>query len=108
MDIQFHKKLYSDKLSNHKLSVLRKKIEKGTPKLNLFLVTLPIGSQGLLEVYWYPELLQSHYRKMDVSLMVVGIAKSREQAFDLVSQIVNDAGVCKGNIPINDLFKENA
>lgn len=107
MDIRFHEKLYRDEISDHKLSVLQKRIKKRKPKLNLFLVTLPLGSQGLLEVYWYPELLQSYYRNLDVSLTVVGIAKSREQAFEMVSQIVNDAGICEGNVPINEFFKEN-
>lgn len=107
MDIQFHEKLYRDKISDRKLSVLKKKIKKGTPKLNLFLVTLPIGSQGILEVYWYPELLQSYYRNLDVSLMVVGIANNREQAFELVSRIVEDIGICEGKVPINEFFKEN-
>lgn len=107
MDIRFHEKLYRDKISDRKLSTLKKKIEKRKPKLNLFLVTLPIGSQGLLEVYWYPELLQSYYRKLDVCLMVVGIAKDREQAFEMVSHIMEDAGICEGKVSINDFFKEN-
>ncbi len=107
MDIRFHEKLYREKISEHRLLVLKKKIQKKTPKLNLFLVTLPLGRQGLLEVYWYPELLQAYYRNLDCVLTVVGIAKSRQAAFELVSKIVEDAGFTGGNIPISEFFKEN-
>lgn len=107
MDIRLHEKLYRHKISDGGLASIRRKIKKGSPKLNLFLVTLPIGTQGILEVYWYPELLQTCYQQMKGELTVIGIAKSREDAFELIEQIITDVGFQEGNIQIDTFFKEN-
>lgn len=106
MDIQIHKKLYTTGMSNRKLATIKKKIRRKLWKLNVFLVTLPIGQQGILEVYWYPELLQSFYQKMNVEVVVVGIAETRAEAFDIIKHIIDDIGVQGGNIPISEFFKE--
>lgn len=105
MNIRIHEQLYSEGISDRKLASFKKKIIKRAPGLGLFLVTLPLGKEGLLEVYWYPELLQQYYRKMDVDLLVVGIATSREDAFHLIEQIVSDVGFEGGKIPVKDYFK---
>ena len=106
MDILFHEKMYHNGYSEKKIAKIRKKIQKLSPKLNLFLVTLPIGPEGILEVYWYPELLQNVYQRSSEQLVVVGLASSREDAFELVEQIVRDVGWKTGNIPIRDYFEE--
>lgn len=104
MDIRFHKQLYSEEISDRKIASIKKKIRRKFPKLDLFLITLPIGKEGLLEVYWYPELLQNHYQNMEIELFVVGLASTREEAFRIIEQIVIDAGFENGNIPIKDYF----
>lgn len=106
MDILFHEKMYYNGYSEKKIAKIRKKIQKLSPKLNLFLVTLPIGPEGILEVYWYPELLQNVYRRSSKQLVVVGLAPSREDAFELIEQIIQDVGWETGNIPIRDYFEE--
>lgn len=106
MDIRFHEKLYRNGISKRKLASISRKIQQKSPKLNLFLVTLPLGRQGILEVYWYPELLQRVYQQMDEELIVVGLAKTREEAFLLVEQIIMDIGVKKGEIPVKQFFEE--
>lgn len=106
MDILFHEKMYHNGYSEKKIAKIRKKIQKLSPKLNLFLVTLPIGPEGILEVYWYPELLQNVYRRSSEQLVVVGLAPSREDAFELIEQIIQDVGWETGNIPIRDYFEE--
>lgn len=106
MDIRFHEKLYTDGLSEKKLALAKKKIKRKSPKINLFLITLPVGNQGILEIYWYPELLQSFYQKMDIKITVVGIARSRETAFELIKTVITDVGYDKGEIPIEQFFKE--
>ena len=105
MDIRIHKQLYSEGISDRKLASFRKKLERKSPKLDLFLVALPLGQEGVLEVYWYPELLQTYYQKLDVELVVVGLATSRDVAFHLIEQIVLDVGCVDGKIPIKDYFK---
>lgn len=105
MDIQIHEQLYSEGISDRKLTSFKKKLKRKSPKLDLFLVTLPLGEEGILEVYWYPELLQAYYQKMDVELVVVGLATTRDVAFHMIEQIVLDVGLKDGKIPIKDYFK---
>lgn len=108
MKIRLHEKLYRDGISDWKLASIRRKIRKNSPKLNLFLVTLPIGESGILEIYWYPELLQNVYRQLETEMIVVGLADSREDAFSLVEQIITDIGWSSGQIDIVDYFKESS
>lgn len=105
MNIRFHEQLYSEGISDRKLASLKKKIQKKSLRLDMFLVTLPLGKEGLLEVYWYPEFLQTYYLAMDIEVLVVGVADSREKAFHLIEQIVSDVGVEDGNLPIKDYFR---
>lgn len=106
MDIRFHKKLYMN-MSDKKFNSVKKKIRKKSLKLNLFLITLPIGNQGILEIYWYPELLQSFYRQMSMEVIVVGIADSRKEAFDMIKKIVTEIGLQDDSIPVEEFFKES-
>lgn len=104
MNIRIHEQLYSAEISDRKLIAFKKKLIKKSVKVDLFLVTLPLGKDGILEVYWYPELLQNFYRNLDVDLFVVGIATSRESAFHLIEQIILDARIDEGN-SIKEYFK---
>lgn len=104
MDIRFHEKLYRNDFSDKELSSIKKRIRRKLLKLNLFLITLPVGYSGILEVYWYPELLQPVYRKMKRDLVVVGLAKSRDDAFFLIETIIADIGCVSGTIPIEEYF----
>lgn len=106
MKIRFHEKLYSDDISDRKLFAIKKKVALRSPKLRLYLVTLPLGSQGILEIYWYPELLQKIYREMTGELVVVGVAYDRDTAFRLVSQIIEEIGVQEARIPVKEFFEE--
>ena len=107
MRIRFHEKLYSDGISDRRLAALRKKVARWSPKLNLFLITLPLGKQGVLEIYWYPELLQKVYRQMEGELVVVGMAYDRNTAFELIRQIISEIGVQGECIPVKEFFEES-
>lgn len=107
MKIRFHKKLYRDDISDRKLASIKKRVTMKLPGLKLYFITLPLGSQGILEVYWYPELLQKVYRKMDGELVVVGMAYDRDTAFLLIERIISEIGVQENGIPVKEFFEEN-
>lgn len=107
MTIKFHEKLYRDGISDKKYISIKKKVNRKSPKINLFFIALPISNQGLLEIYWYPELLQEAYQKLETELVIVGIANSREEAFALVEEIITDIGVEGHVIPVYEYFKES-
>lgn len=105
MTFRIHEQLYRDGISDVKCSIYKRKIKRKSPKLDLFLVTLPFGQEGVLEVYWYPELLQDYYQNMKTELWVVGLASSRDDAFEIIEQIIRDVGCVDGQIPIREYFK---
>jgi hypothetical protein len=107
MKIRFHEKLYREGISDRRLSSIRRRVKLHSPKLRLYFVTLPLGNQGILEVYWYPELLQGIYKKLDEELTVVGIAYDREEAFWLVEKIIADIGLQGDGIPVKEFFEEH-
>lgn len=101
----FSEKLYSDGFSEKKLKTVRSQITYGKIKIGIYLITLPLVEDGILEIYWYPQFLQPEYRKIKQEAFVVGIAKSKEDAFSLVERIVKDVGVSDNRLLINDYFK---
>ena len=108
MNIRIHEQLYSEDISDRKLAVLKKKLIKKSVKLDLFLVTLPLGKEGILEIYWYPELLQKAYQDLKCELRVIGVAKNRDEAFELIRTIVEDVGIAKGTISMKEFIEENS
>lgn len=105
MKFRFSEKMYNDGFSEKKLKSTCNKIKYGKVMVNVFLVTLPLTHDGILEIYRYAELLQPPYRKLDQEVLVVGIAKSKKDAFSLIESIVKDVGFEEGRLPINDFFK---
>jgi len=53
-------------------------------------IVLPLLQDGLLEIYPYNQLLQKPYRKLDSRIRVVGFARGKEVAEQLVLQIIQD------------------
>lgn len=106
MKIRFHKKLYKDGISNRRISKIIKMIRKGKIPVSVFLITLPLKADGILEVYWYPELMQTVYQKMDKELVVVGIANQRQEAFELIRDMVSDMMEENKNISVKEFFEE--
>ena len=83
-------------------------IRKGKIPVSVFLITLPLKAEGILEVYWYPELMQTVYQKMDKELVVVGIANQRLEAFELIRDMVSDMMAETDNISVKEFFEEHS
>ena len=82
--------IYTDienkKRFNKKLNL----IVKGKSSIPFFVVTLPVSSYGILEIYEYNELRQKYYRELDREITVVGVSDSRDGAKQLVADILED------------------
>ena len=106
MVFRFLDQLYNKDLSKKKLASIKKKLRRKKPKLRLFIITMPLGDEGLLEVYWYPELLQTYYQKEIREVYVVGVAMNREDAFQLISEIIAEHGMSKPIFSKKEFLKE--
>lgn len=94
MKYRFSKNLYTDtedpKVQKKRLRALRRKKPVPEP---IYLITAPLGGSGMLEIYPFPVLLQPAYRKMQVTLRIVGISGSRKKAVQLVADMISDHGL---------------
>lgn len=83
-----YENLYIGESLQHNKDRIIRRMKKGKVVLRLFCVTLPLGSHGLIEIYPYYELQQPWLKAQHV--VVIGLAKTREEAFLLVQEIVEE------------------
>lgn len=86
----FSDRCYTYNLKDRKQARIKKQIRRHKPVRNLYVIVLPILQDGLLEIYPYDQLLQKPYRKIDSRIQVVGFARGKEVAEQLVLQIIQD------------------
>lgn len=79
------------------------KVMKGRFHKDTFLILLPSNSENLLDIISANELLQPHYRKKMYhdELYVLGIAKGREEALELVRLIIDEVYHATGGFDIS-------
>ena len=65
-----------------------KRAVRNKPQLGVYFITLPVNENNSLEIYPSYVLLQKHYKKRD--LFVVGIGEGRDEALELMEQIIMD------------------
>ena len=86
----FADKCYTYNLTERKQIRIKKRIRRHKPVRNLYVIVLPLVQDGLIEIYPYNQLLQKPYRKLDSRIQVVGFARGKEVAEQLVLQIIQD------------------
>ena len=70
----------------------------------VFVVTLPLFDDGILEIYELNEFRQKVYRDMSDSIHIVGAAPSRQQAVRLVRDIIDDISIKTGDVDGKGFF----
>jgi hypothetical protein len=58
--------------------------------LDTYLITLPSNDENLLDVFQANILLQPYYKKADRDIFVVGIANGKDEAYEVVRDIIDD------------------
>lgn len=81
---------YTYNLTERKQARIKKRIKRHKTVRNLYVIVLPLLQDGLLEIYPYNQLLQKPYRKIDSQIRVVGFARGKDAAEQLVVQIIQD------------------
>lgn len=82
--------MYTYDIGERKQKRILRKIRQKKKIRNLYLVTLPLGGDGLLEVFPYNQLLQAYYQSLGDSIVVVGMAKQKSKAMELLLLMVQD------------------
>ena len=102
--IWYKKMYYGEKAGRHK-QLIKFNIKRGRAGLNTFVLTMPAGEGNMLDIYRTAEFKQKIYEGR--SLQVVGIAKGKEEALELTTQIINDVYTSTGGFDIRGYFKFN-
>lgn len=84
-------------LLDKKRQVMRK-IKKGKPQINTYVITLPQNDYDTLEIYPSNILIQKWYLESD--MVVVGIAEGMEEALDMMQLIVMDCFHDTGEVKV--------
>ncbi len=96
--------LYTKYSSEKKFKKFLIKIKLKRPVNNLYVVTAPLYEAGIMEIYNYNELLQPFYRKQKRVISILGVSKTRDEAKELVCDILEDTYSTQGNADIKTYF----
>ncbi|MBR6173123.1 MAG: hypothetical protein IKQ49_08165 [Eubacterium sp.] len=66
------------------------RIAKGEYSAPLFVITYPLYSAGILEIYEYNELRQNFYRTLDDKIEIIGVSRSKDGARQVLCDILED------------------
>lgn len=82
-------------------------VSRKTP-IGLYVVTLPVFGDGILEIYDINELTQRTYAVLGDSIHIVGAAETRLQAMLVVRDIVEDIYNKTGGVDVAGFFAGQA
>lgn len=101
--MKWYKGLYlGEKAKEDKYKILGK-VVKSRFQADTFLVMLPSNSSNVLDILQANYLNQPHFRKKyyKQEIYVVGIAKGRDEALELVRQIVDEVYQATGGFDVS-------
>ena len=96
--------LYTKYSSKKKFKKFLIKIKLKRPVNNLFVITAPLYNAGIMELYNYNELLQPFYRKQKRVINILGNSASKDEAKEVVADILDDTFREQGNADIKTYF----
>ena len=102
MKIKVIKNIYTGEMEEKSFKKMLRKIQLKRPVMGIYVITQPIENHGLLEIYNYNELLQPYYRNKKGTVLVVGVASSREAAAQVVADMMEDMMQQLGRIDVNE------
>lgn len=69
---------------------------------DIYVITLPKNDNGIMEIYPSYVLYQKVFE--DISKYIIGIAKGKEEAYDMVTSFVMECYNTTGNFKVKDYF----
>lgn len=82
------KGLYSNGFDSKALNKNIRRVKHNKAVNDLYVVTLPLFGDGLLEVYSYRQLLQPFYKKRSKDITIIGMSSDREGAETIILNLV--------------------
>lgn len=102
--MRFYKNLYvSDTVKN--VGLVKWKLKHAAGQFDIYLITLSQNEEDQLDIFHNSMLKQELLRKVDYQ--VVGIARGREEALEIVRRITDDCMKQTGTVNIRQYLLEN-
>lgn len=86
--------------------MLKRRISGRMKHPGVFLLTLPVGESGVLEIIPSMLLLQEYYPTED--LRIVGMAATRKEALSVTEQIITETVRARGDADVAAFFESAA
>ena len=104
--MKWYKNLYiGDKAKKAKYKVFGL-MRKNRFTIDTYLITIADNPDNILDIYSANVLKQPHFKKKNRSeIYVVGLAKGRDEAFELVRTIVDETYHRTGKVDVADFLK---
>ena len=96
------KKLYFGECALEQKKEILSYIKRCKWQFGIYVITLAENEHNLLDVYETIQFEQNYYKKKD--LQIVGVAVGRNEAFELVGEIVNDVYQKTGAFNVKEYF----
>ncbi|HAU87973.1 MAG TPA: hypothetical protein DCW90_21600 [Lachnospiraceae bacterium] len=103
--IKWYPALYLDSVTKKNLRKIKRRMERRKINLSVYCIALASNEKNLLDIYSTNELLYRYYRHKDIK--VIGLASNKENAIQLVADIVNDVYQQTGRLDVRTFFKED-
>lgn len=100
--IKWSNQLYFDDSIKKKPDKWKKRVEDGKLSHSLFCICLASNEKNLFDIMNSNELFFRHYKKND--LYIAGLAKTREDAIDLLQDMLEDIYRETGDIKVREYF----
>lgn len=98
--MKWYKNLYVGKNAKENRNTIIRKIKKSKPQLGVYVLTLPESANNILDIYHSIVLTQPYYKNSD--LYIVGIASCKEEAYEVMQDIVMDSYRSTGKFDIEE------
>lgn len=92
----------SKSIKKHNLDKIKKSIENRKFTCSIYCISLASNPKNLLDIYNSKELLFPYYKKNDIH--IIGLAKSKNQAYDLVIDIIEEIHRNTGDFKVREYF----
>ena len=86
--MKWYKYLYVGESIRHKTEIIKWKIKHNVGQINIFVITIASNPRNLLDIIPAQELMQKGYPKK--GLLVIGLAKGKDEAYKVVAQIIDE------------------
>ena len=104
--MRWYKKLYLGTDAKKSKYKIIGKVRTRKFQIDTYLITLSQTEGNLLDIYQANFLLQPRFKKAHVldDVCVVGIAKGRDEAYDVVERIISDVYSATGGFALKEYY----